>query len=1346
MGTNRFITGKAKIVVWAICSLWLQSATSQNQISFRQLSVKNGLSQNSAISITQDSTGYLWIATQDGLNKYDGREFNIHPFKYLDVTKTKYSNLGKIYRDKEGGLWTVPLDKKLYKLNPQKNIFEIFPGLEDVSVLFQDEDLTYWVGTYSNGLYRFDPKTGSPKKVLSGKEFNGPIYNISNDPKGNVFIATNGLLIEFNKISQSFSYVRFKDYYGEDINENFSDMVTDSQERQWISTFGDGLYFRDASEKMLQRVSNLAFTDPLPANLNILDIHLDKKGRLWLATYGRGLYMLNFEKKSISHFNADKNNPRAIHYDDILCIYEDNSGTLWFGTDGGGISYFDEFLEKFNSFTNNQTPEGINIDVVRSITTDHNGAVWIGTSGKGLTQYEPEHNSWQTFTTGTESENGITSNRLMSLLVDEDGDLWIGTQDDGLILRDTIGDFREFNTTSKIILSANTVWDIFKDSKNNIWLGTRENGLIQFDKNKGEIKKFISDTQDINSLPSNNIRVITEDISGNLWIGTEENGVTRYNPTSNTFKHFYQNSDRNSYISNSIKTLYFAPNGILWIGTNGGGLNALDTSKEEFYRYTTDDGLANNVIYAILPDNVGNLWLSSNKGITKFTPNLNPTSAPGVVNYSNYDGLATEFNTGAYHIDNNGTLYFGGLDGFYWFRPEDIRENQILPKTSITGFEVLGKSSPLVSGTRLKYNQNTLSFNFSSLQYSLPEKNEYQYRLVNHDGDWVYSGNINTVRYAQLPPNDYVFQVKSSNYDGVWNEQPTSFSFTIAQPWYWTFWTKIIYGLLILVLIYGVIRYFRWRWRMQLNLRLKEDETKKLQELNTLRSKLYTDISHEFRTPLTLISGPIESKLSERGLSNSDLTNFSMIRRNTSRMLSLVDQLLDLAKVDDGKLKLKFIQGDLGLFLRNITASFEYQAESKKISYIAEVSPMDGLWYDEDLIEKITMNLLSNAMKYCPENGHCYFRAQNVGENICIVVSNTVSNKLDIPLENLFSRFYQQDEFSPGAGVGLSLVKELVQLYGGEIDVEQDGDNEIAFKVCLPFKKDFFKSKNIPVMENQKTKLDFQTSENGALVTNENNAPLKNADLPIILIVEDNADVRQFIATELGKNNQIHTAENGIRGIEKALQLVPDVIISDVRMPLCDGIELCNTLKNDQRTSHIPIILLTAHIGEENELEGLKSGADDFITKPFKLRILEKRVENLINTRRALRNRYSQEMVLQAKDIAITPADEVFLNRLQKALDDNLSNPECNAAFFCKELCMNRMQLHRKLLAFTGLSTTAFLRSQRLKQAVHILQTSDASINEVAYEVGFNTPSYFIKCFKEAYQKTPSEYLQTINK
>lgn len=1343
MGTKVFIARILKAGVTVIYLMGLQVVQSQTQITFRQLSVKDGLSQNSAISIVEDSTGYLWVATQDGLNKYDGRTFQIHPYKYLDITKNNYSNLGKIYRDKKGGLWTIPIDKKLYKFNPTKNKFDSIPGLADVSILFQDKELEYWVATYSHGLYRYDLELGKATKVPAGDAVNGPIYSISETRDGNLILTTNGYLIAFDKTSERFSFLKFKDDYGVPIHTNFSKMVLDSQGRQWIATFGDGLYFRDPSDSVLHRVSQLGFTDPLPSNLNILDIHLDKKERLWLATYGRGLYMVDFGKKTISHFSSDKNNPRAVHYNDILCIYEDNSGTLWFGTDGGGISYYDEYLEKFNSFTNNQTPEGIHIDVVRSITTDMNGAVWIGTSGKGLTQYEPGNNSWQTFT-NRRVKNSIPSNRIMSLLVDPDGDLWIGTQEDGLIIRNAKGDFIPYNKSSKIPISAHTIWKIFRDSKNTIWLGTRENGLIQFDKNKGEINKYTASPQDKNAIPSNNIRVITEDTEGYLWVGTEEDGIARYDSATNTFTSFYQNTGNTATTNNSIKTLYFAPNGILWIGTNGAGMNALDRDKGKFYRYTTEDGLANNVIYAILPDAQGSLWLSSNRGITKFTPHENLESAPTVTNYSNYDGLATEFNTGAYHIAKDGTLYFGGLDGFYWFRPEDIRKNRILPKTSITYFGVLGKSTPLVSGTRLKHDQNTLSFRFSSLQYALPEKNEYQYRLVNHDEDWVYSGNINTVRYAQLPPNDYIFQVKSSNYDGFWNEQPTSFAFTIAPPWYWSTWSKIVYGLLLLAVIYGIYTYLKWRWRMKLNLQLKEEEAQRLKRLNDFKSKLYTDISHEFRTPLTLISGPVDAKLGAGKLSEADFANFSMIKRNTNRLISLVDQLLHLAKLEKGKLRLKVAQGNLGLFLGMLATSFEYRAEVNNIRYKIDIDELNNAWYDEDAVEKIVTNLLSNAMKYGKEGGVCHFYAHENGGKVHIGVKNTVAETVAIDFERMFERFYQKDEYAEGAGVGLALVKELVQLYKGELSVGMEGKDLVHFQVILPTEKAAFKEKDLLPASFEKKETDTTTTID--LVDKpEKPLPQQNGpdERPLVLVVEDHKEVRQFLASVWKHDYQLFEAKNGKEGMAKALEIVPDLIISDVRMPICNGIALCNKLKTDERTCHIPIILLTAGAGEEVELKGLRSGADDFITKPFKLRLLQTRVENLIAGRRALRSRYSQEVVLKAKDIAITATDEVFLNKVQQVLDERLADPAFNAKKFASAVGMSRMQLHRKLQAYTGLSTTEFIRSQRLKQAVRILKTSGATVKEVAYTVGFNTPSYFIKCFKATYKKTPAEFLQS---
>lgn len=1344
MKIHKFRENHIKLLILSIWLSPIYALFSQSQITFRQLSVREGLSQNSAISITQDSIGYLWVATQDGLNRYDGRQFTLFPYTFVDITKPDYSNLGKVYNDRQGNLWIIPINKVPHKFNFESQVFEPVTQIADASVIYQDNALNVWIGTYSEGLYVLRPGKNIPERVINADQVNGTIYNLIQHTSNNLILATDRKILEFDLESKKVSQVTSNTKNTGSTHENFSDIVLDKSGRQWIGTFGNGLYYREKESTVFHRISEPAFSDPLPLDLNITDLFTDSKNRLWVATYGRGLYLVDFNKNKIIHFSAEKHNPKALHYNDILCIYEDYSGTLWFGTDGAGISYYDEYLEKFNSLTNYETPENINIDVVRAITVDKDKSTWIGTSGKGLSRYEPTSNSWLTLKTGAQTKNTVSSNRIMSLWVDGDNDLWIGTQGGGLNIKKADGEFLHFSPDKEKRLSANTIWSIYQDDVGRIWLGTREQGLIEFDKIKGEIRQYRHDPKNKNSLPSNNIRIIISDDKGNLWIGTESDGISFFNIKNHTFTTYRQNDSENSISNNNIKSLFLDSNGLLWIGTNGGGLNIFDTKNEKFRAFTTEQGLANNVIYAILPDEDNNLWLSSNKGITKFTPNDTFESVPEITNYTNYAGMATEFNTGASFKDLEGNLYFGGLDGFYWFKPDTIKENTFLPKTTITGFAVFDKPFALKDGLELQHDQNTISFTFSSLQFSLPEKNRFQYRLLNYDDDWVQSGNNNFSRYTQLPPGNYHFQVKSSNYDGVWNETPVTYTFSIAPPWYLTTFAKILYVLLFLGAISGVYSYLKWRLRMRLDLRLKEEEALRLKKLNDLKSKLYTDISHEFRTPLTLISGPVDAKLNEGGLSDTDFTNFSMIKRNTNRLVALVDQLLHLAKLEKGKLKLKFAEGNLGLFLGMLATSFEYQATMKNIEYAIDIKGLERAFYDEDAVEKIITNLLSNAFKYGQEGGFCQFEALGLEDHVRITVKNKVFEKSDIDVEKLFNRFYQKDEFAEGAGVGLSLVKELVRLYKGEIVVHMEESDIINFQVDLPITDpNVERLKNAEISDSIEASLKTAGIDSEILTPELSRGNCNLDKLPIVLIVEDQKEVREFLKSVWGKTYRLYEADDGKEGIKKALELVPDIIITDVRMPVVDGIELCNTLKADERTSHIPIILLTAGVDEEQELQGLQSGADDFVAKPFKLRILQTRIENLIETRKALRNRYSQELILQAKDIAVSSTDAVFLNHLQQVLDNHLANPNFNTEFFCREIGMSRMQLHRKLLAFTGLSTTAFIRSQRLKQALHILKTSDASVSEVAYTVGFNTPSYFIKCFKETYKKTPSEFLQT---
>ena len=766
----------------------------QNQITFRQLSVRQGLSQNSVVAVAQDSTGFLWLATQDGLNRYDGRQFTVFPYTFTDITRPDYSYLGKVYVDRQDQLWIIPSDGKLYRLDVSTANFEPVPGIENATVIYQDRSHRYWVGTREQGLYAMDSGDGTmglsePSQVFSARELPGTTYNLGEGANGRLLMARDQHLAEMNLTTRQLTVTAATTLYGDTLRANFSDVVLDSEQREWWGTFGDGLYFR-RGPSALRRVSELSLNGDLPDDLNVTDLLIDRRGRVWVATYGDGLFMIDFEEKQIRHFEAEKNNPRALHYQDVLCIYEDYTGTLWFGTDGAGASYYDEYLEKFNSLTNDQTPEDINIDVVRALTVDQGGALWIGTSGKGLTRYESRTNSWKTFLT---TNCPLPSDRIMSLFVDEDNDLWIGTQGGGLAIREAVSDeFRSFHPSSDLPLAAQTVWCIYQDRAHRIWLGTRAQGLIRFDKRQGQLQQYKHNPSVPGSLPSNNVRTVAEDERGNLWIGTDTEGLAYLETASQQFTMYQQDTSRNALSSNQIKSLYFAPNGMLWIGTNGGGLNALDTERNHFYQYTTEDGLANNVIYAILPDEAGNLWLSSNRGITRFTPNDSAANQPAIINYTNYDGLATEFNTGAYYQDSAGTLYFGGLDGFYWFDPQSIRPNVLLPNVAITGFNVLGKPQSLLSAAQLTHNQNTVTFTFSSMQFALPEKNQYQYQLVDYDNEWVEAGNNVFARYTQLPPGNYTFQVKSSNYDGVWNPKPARYRFTIRPPWYATRLAKVM--------------------------------------------------------------------------------------------------------------------------------------------------------------------------------------------------------------------------------------------------------------------------------------------------------------------------------------------------------------------------------------------------------------------------------------------------------------------------------------------------------------------------------------------------------------------------
>ena len=853
--------------------------------------------------------------------------------------------------------------------------------------------------------------------------------------------------------------------------------------------------------------------------LYILSLLKDSKDCLWIGTYGDGLFKINYKQNILTNYTIEKNNPKSIHYNDILSIHEDQTGVLWFGTDGAGVSYYDEYLDKFNYYTHDLTPNNINIDVVRSIVTNDEGEVWIGTSGKGLTRFNPNDKSWKTYFK-TDKNEGLSCDRIMSLYVDDDQELWIGTQDGGLHIMKNPDKIIQYRNHPNAKVDVNTIWRIHEDHNSNKWLATGQRGLLLFDKNKGIIKEF---SKTNSNFPSNNIRVVIDAEPGYLWVATDERQILKLDTKTGKYEDFtnYLFQEDNPIKKNFIiKSLHFENNDILWIGTAGNGLLALDIKSQKTYQYDKDKGLANNVIYAIMPDKKGHFWLSSNKGITRFTPPQTWDKQPEITNYTNYDGLSIEFNTGAYHKAKNGNIYFGALDGFYWLDPLKIENNKEPPKTVISSFEVNDKEISISENLALRSSQNTMTFTFSSLQYSLPHKNLFSYKLEGYDKEWSRASNINFARYTNLPSGDYTFKVISSNYDNIWNKQPTELSFQILKPWYASNKAIVFYVLFTILITYLIYNYLRVRWQMKMELSLEHEKSERLKQINDFKTKLFTNLSHEFRTPLTLISAPIKKQLQNKNLKPALKQELSMVDNNATRLSDLVNQLLEFSKLESGFIKLKISHGNLKLFLESIVSSFMPLAVQKKLKLKTNIDVHQFAWYDERVIEQILNNLLSNAIKYTPKNGNIALNITSDNDLLSISVKNDISSIEELNIDKIFERFYQTDSKNEGFGIGLSLIKELSTLNKGTVNAEYINDNTIHFWVELPIAKEQFEEHEIHEPTEHELRKELLKEDYSKSTDTEKN---------IILIVEDHRDMLLFLTRLFEDHYKVIQAENGKR-------------------------------------------------------------------------------------------------------------------------------------------------------------------------------------------------------------------------
>jgi signal transduction histidine kinase/DNA-binding response OmpR family regulator len=899
-----------------------------------------------------------------------------------------------------------------------------------------------------------------------------------------------------------------------------------------------------------------------------------------------------------------------------------------------------------------------------------------------------------------------------------------------------------------------------------LWIGSYSGGLTKFNIKENKFKTFKNDPNNKGSISNNHIISIIEavDDPNILWVGTYGGGLNRFDKTKETFTNYRPiKGEENSLSSEGIYALYQSPEdpGTLWIGTSEGGLNKLELKTWKFSHFTSLNGLTNQIV-EVIEDNSGNLWIITKKGLSFFNTKTNK-----IRNYDEQDGL---FNlSGELCKDSKGRIYIAGKNCITSFYPQEINDNPNIPPVVITDFKVFNSSVPIYKNDNiseqkedqlflqksitesesieLSYEHNFFSFDFAALDFFIPGKNQYAYKMEGFDKDWSYSENRNYAAYTNIPPGEYIFRVKGSNNDYVWNESGVSLKIIIHPPWWKTWWAYILFSLSLLGILSGSARFYLNRQRLKHQLLLEHEYAGKQQEISLMKSRFFTNISHEFRTPLTLIIGPSEKILSSNSENETGRMAF-LIRKNALKLLRLINQLLDISKLDEGKLKLKVTRNNLVPFTRGIVMLFESFVETNDIALSVKCEKNDvELYFDQEKMEKILTNIVSNACKFTPNGGRIDILITQSEGKVFIKVRDTGRGISSSEIPKLFDRFYQVDSSHTreyeGAGIGLALTKDLVELHQGKICVQSEEGKWTEFTIEMLTGKDHFKAEDIA---DEDYTDNYQTSDNLDLyrekspVIAEQLETAKN-EKPILLIVEDNPDVREYIRNSLGDEFNFAEAANGEQGLLKAVKLIPDLIISDIMMPKMDGYELTKHLKTDEKTNHIPVILLTAKSNLDSKIEGLDVGADDYLIKPFECTELKIRINNLINTRKLLQEKLlrGEKIHLRNNEKKLSEINERFLAKLVEIIKKHISEEEFSIEEFAEEAGMSRTQLHRKVKAVTGKSASRYVRSYRLAEAKKLIEENKGNISETAYTVGFSSPVYFSKCFKEEFGYPPSE-------
>ena len=1369
--------------VWSIVS-----ASAADYYMFKHLEVKDGLSNNLVTAIFKDSRGYMWFGTASGLNRYDGNR--ITTYQSYDENGPFIENYIKdIQEDGDGNLW-IGTNSGYSLYNAQTEVFtrELRgmmweKGINGVPTqVYVDKNKNLWFYVYGKGVYFYVPENNLLFPLLYDAGLpQGEIQDIAECSEGVLFVFNNGQVICVDRSTNKVKW-KLEPLLPEGKYEAFS-LYVDRDDDIWIYCVSDlwvynilgKKWMKDWAKKAKGRESDM-----------VQSVCHAKDGLVWIGRDQHGVCVLDKKTGETTELVHIENDERSLQNNSVMSLYEDAHGIMWVGTYKKGVSYYSESTFKF----------GVShVGDVNCVAEDKDGYVWIGTNDDGLVHWHKLKGVDKVLKAG--GANSISSNVIVTLKKTRDGKLWIGTFKGGLNCYDngriTIYKHQQGNSNS---LANDNVFAIDEDKDGNVWIGMLGGGVQCLNPKTGKFTTYNT----TNGLWSDYVSSIQVNKENQLLVGTAY-GLSVLDLESRQFTNLHgTRSGQDEFANLNLNQVFQDSRGLLWIATRE-GLNIYDMKMDVLTLLSEEDGLSSQLITGIAEDDNKNIWVATAKGLTNIILSLDAKTGKYTYRfytYSDMDGLQNcEFNMRSLKKLSNGELMVGGMYGVNFFQPENICYNKTLPKVLFTRFllfneevkvgeeyggrVLLDKALDAKREIELAYDQNVFRVLFASDNFILPEKMKFAYKMEGFNTDWLIT-NVGMVVYTNLSPGTYTLKVKAINSDGYSGDEEADLKIIIKPPFWLTGWAYFIYVVLFVIALmlarYFILRGERNKFRMQ---QMKQ-EAEKNKEINDMKLHFFTNVSHELRTPLTLILSPIETLMKERKDDEPLMSKLNMVHRNATRLLNLVNQLLDFRRGDEKGHQLELSEGDIISFTSNLCNSFSDMTEKKHVhlTFFSSV-PTLNMSFDGDKYNKVVMNLLSNAFKFTPEGGRVDV-SMNVTKDDMLelkVMDSGIGIK-DEDKKHIFERFYQVDGQSmdiTGSGVGLSLVSDFVQLHGGTVEVMDNVPTGCIFIVRMPLKRTpvvsqpvssakdnddepeivIVRTRNMPAtpkaesdpielspaQPEEKPESDEQP-ELVILKGTRNVVKEESTALPLALVVDDNEDFLNFMTDSFGKSYRIRTCRNGREAWDMIPELMPDIIISDVMMPEMDGNQLCKLVKTDKRTSNIPFILLTSCQSNEYKLEGLTVGADDYITKPFNVDILSLRIKKLIT----LHAEVSKHSLIDPtpSEIVITSLDEKLIDHAVKFVEDNIARSELSVEELSSELGMSRVHLYKKLVAITGKTPIEFIRVIRLKRAAQLLRESQQNVSEIAYQVGFNNPKYFSKYFKDMYGVLPSTYQETEGK